>query len=43
MTDLPRRIEIHEAGKRDGFQIKPGPIAPADKIRPIEGLDEAWR
>lgn len=45
MPDLPRRVHIHEEGPREGFQIEPGPIATADKVRLIEalaatGLDE---
>ncbi|WP_428491119.1 hydroxymethylglutaryl-CoA lyase [Rhodopila sp.] len=40
MTDLPRRVEIHEEGPREGFQIEPGPIPTADKIRLIEALAE---
>ncbi len=38
MTDLPSRVEIHEEGPREGFQIEPGPIPTADKIRLIEAL-----
>src|SRR5271167_3915512 len=38
MPDLPSRVEIHEEGPREGFQIEPGPIASADKIRLIEAL-----
>ena len=38
MTDLPRRVDIHEEGPREGFQIEPGPIATAEKIRLIEAL-----
>ena len=38
MTDLPKRVEIQEEGPREGFQIEPGPIATADKIRFIEAL-----
>jgi isopropylmalate/homocitrate/citramalate synthase len=41
MTDLPTRVEIHEEGPREGFQIEPGPISTADKIRVIEALAEA--
>ena len=33
MSDLPKRIEIHEEGPREGFQIEAGPISTADKIR----------
>ena len=40
MTDLPKSIDIHEEGPREGFQIEPGPIATADKIRLIEALAE---
>src|SRR5205809_6755860 len=40
MTDLPGHVEIHEEGPREGFQIEPGPIATADKIRLIEALAE---
>jgi hydroxymethylglutaryl-CoA lyase len=35
---MPKRIEIHEEGPREGFQIEPGPIPTADKIRLIEAL-----
>ncbi len=38
MTDLPKHVEIQEEGPREGFQIEPGPIATADKIRFIEAL-----
>jgi isopropylmalate/homocitrate/citramalate synthase len=38
MTDLPASVDIHEEGPREGFQIEPGPIATADKIRLIEAL-----
>jgi hydroxymethylglutaryl-CoA lyase len=38
MTDLPTHVEIHEEGPREGFQIEPGPIPTADKIRLIESL-----
>ncbi|MDR3536077.1 MAG: hydroxymethylglutaryl-CoA lyase [Acetobacteraceae bacterium] len=40
MSDLPKSIEIHEEGPREGFQIEPGPISTADKIRLIEALAE---
>jgi len=40
MTDLPKHVEIHEEGPREGFQIEPGPISTADKIRLIEALAE---
>jgi hydroxymethylglutaryl-CoA lyase len=38
MSDLPKTIEIHEEGPREGFQIEPGPISTTDKIRLIEAL-----
>lgn len=38
MSDLPSSVEIHEEGPREGFQIEPGPISTADKIRLIEAL-----
>jgi hydroxymethylglutaryl-CoA lyase len=40
MTDLPTHVKIHEEGPREGFQIEPGPISTADKIRLIEALAE---
>ena len=40
MSDLPRRVEIHEEGPREGFQIEPGPIATAEKIALIDALSE---
>jgi len=40
MSDLPSKVEIHEEGPREGFQIEPGPISTADKIRLIEALAE---
>jgi len=40
MTDLPTHAEIHEEGPREGFQIEPGPISTADKIKLIEALAE---
>lgn len=40
MSDMPAKIEIHEEGPREGFQIEPGPIGSADKIRLIEALAE---
>lgn len=38
MSDLPKTVEIHEEGPREGFQIEPGPISTTDKIRLIEAL-----
>ena len=40
MTDLPTNVDIHEEGPREGFQIEPGPISTADKIKLIEALAE---
>jgi hydroxymethylglutaryl-CoA lyase len=40
MSDLPKRVHIHEEGPREGFQIEPGPIATKDKARFIEALAE---
>ena len=40
MSDLPKHVEIHEEGPREGFQIEPGPISTEDKIRLIEALAE---
>ncbi len=40
MSDLPRHVHLHEEGPREGFQIEPGPIATADKVRLIEALAE---
>ena len=40
MADLPKRVDIHEEGPREGFQIEPGPIPTADKIELIEALAE---
>lgn len=38
MSDLPARVLLQEEGPREGFQIEPGPIATADKVRFIEAL-----
>jgi hydroxymethylglutaryl-CoA lyase len=40
MSDLPKRIDIHEEGPREGFQIEAGPISTADKVRFCEALAE---
>jgi hydroxymethylglutaryl-CoA lyase len=40
MSDLPKRVDVHEEGPREGFQIEPGPISTADKIKLIEALAE---
>jgi hydroxymethylglutaryl-CoA lyase len=41
MSDLPRRVDIHEEGPREGFQIEPGPIATERKIALIDALSES--
>jgi len=38
VSDLPTSVTINEEGPREGFQIEPGPIATADKIRLIDAL-----
>jgi hydroxymethylglutaryl-CoA lyase len=40
MSDLPKHVEIHEEGPREGFQIEPGPITTEQKISLIEALAE---
>jgi isopropylmalate/homocitrate/citramalate synthase len=40
MSDLPKHVHIQEEGPREGFQIEPGPIPTAGKIRLIEALAE---
>ncbi len=40
MSDLPKRVDIHEEGPREGFQIEAGPISTADKVRFCEALAE---
>ena len=40
MSDLPRRVDIHEEGPREGFQIEPGPITTARKVALIDALSE---
>jgi hydroxymethylglutaryl-CoA lyase len=40
MTDLPRRVHIHEEGPREGFQIERGAIPTARKVELIERLAE---
>ena len=37
---MPTHVEIHEEGPLEGFQIEPGPISTADKIKLIEALAE---
>ncbi|HET6607452.1 MAG TPA: hydroxymethylglutaryl-CoA lyase, partial [Rhodopila sp.] len=40
MSDLPKFIDVHEEGPREGFQIEPGPIPSADKVKLIEALSD---
>ena len=40
MSDVPKSIEIHEEGPREGVQIEPGPISTADKIAFINVLSQ---
>ncbi len=40
MSDLPKRVDIHEEGPREGFQIEAGPISTQDKVRFCEALAE---
>ena len=40
MNDLPRHVDIHEEGPREGFQIEPGPITTERKIALIDALSE---
>ena len=37
---LPKRIDIHEVGPREGMQIEKNPVPTADKIRLIDHLSE---
>lgn len=39
-SNIPSYLYITEEGPREGFQIEPGPIATADKIRLINALSE---
>ena len=40
MSDLPEFVTINEEGPREGFQIEPGPISTANKIKLINALSE---
>src|SRR4029079_15323 len=40
MSDLPKRVTINEAGRREGFQSEKKMIPVADKVRLIEALAE---
>ena len=38
MSDLPKKVTLYEEGPREGFQIEPGPIPTAQKLRLIDAL-----
>jgi hydroxymethylglutaryl-CoA lyase len=38
MSDLPQRVEIHEEGPREGFQIEPPGFSIADRAALVEAL-----
>ena len=40
MLDIPKFVEIHEEGPREGFQIEKGPIATKRKIELIDALSQ---
>ncbi|MDP9161523.1 MAG: hydroxymethylglutaryl-CoA lyase [Acidobacteriota bacterium] len=40
MSDIPRFVEIHEEGPREGFQIEKGPISTERKIELIDELSQ---
>jgi hydroxymethylglutaryl-CoA lyase len=40
MSDLPKRVHIHEEGPREGFQFERSAIPTTDKVRLIEALAE---
>lgn len=40
MLDLPKRIDIHEEGPREGFQIEPPGFSIADRAALVEALAE---
>lgn len=41
MADLPARVEIHEEGPREGFQIEPPGFSIADRAALVEALAKA--
>lgn len=41
MNDLPTRVEIHEEGPREGFQIEPGTFPRAERAALVEELADA--
>ncbi|MBR0668200.1 hydroxymethylglutaryl-CoA lyase [Roseomonas hellenica] len=40
MSDLPKRVEFHEEGPREGFQIEPRTYPLADRVALVEALAE---
>lgn len=40
MSDLPKRVEFHEEGPREGFQYEKGPIPTEAKVELIDALSE---
>jgi hydroxymethylglutaryl-CoA lyase len=41
MSDLPKRVEIHEEGPREGFQIEPRTFPLAERAALVEALADA--
>ncbi len=41
MSDVPKSVDIHEEGPREGFQISVKPIATTEKVKLIEALAES--
>ena len=41
MADLPARVEIHEEGPREGFQIEPPGFSLADRAALVEALADS--
>jgi hydroxymethylglutaryl-CoA lyase len=40
MSDLPSFVHVREEGRREGFQIEPGPISTPDKIALVDALSD---
>ena len=38
MSDLPRQVQIHEEGPREGFQFEPIVVPTAEKLELINAL-----
>ena len=41
MSDRPQRVEIHEEGPREGFQIEPRAYSLAERAALVEALADA--